>query len=82
MEDFEKANIWNKINNMSIQELLNSDFVIENTDYNSLEEMIAAAGTNDFDSLEWDDFVYNFTIFLSWEEMLRKARRDMFNRLV
>jgi len=77
-----KAIAMRKINSMSIYELLDADFMIENTDYNSLDEIIDIAGTSDFNSLEWEDTIFQYTTFTCWEDMLQKARNDMLHRLL
>lgn len=75
-------NAMRKINDMSVYELLDADFMIENTDYNSLDEFITAAGTSNFNSLEWEDAIYQYTTFTCWKKMLEKAREDMLHRLL
>ena len=83
-ETFEQRvrNAMMKINSMSVCELLDVNFMIENTDYDSLDEMIGLAGTSDFNSPEWEDAIFQYTTFLCWKDMLGKARNDMLHRLL
>lgn len=76
------SNAMMRINSMSVYELLDYDFMNKNTDYDSLDEMVALAGTNDFNSPEWNDFICQYTNFLCWKEMLKEARDYMFKRLL
>lgn len=70
------------INSMSVYELLDADFMIENTDFDSLGELINLAGTSNFNSPEWEDAIFQYTNFTCWKKMLEKAEDYMLDKLL
>lgn len=77
-----KINAMMEIDSMSVYELLDADFMIENTDFDSLGELVNLAGTSNFNSPEWEDTIFQYTNFLCWKDMLEKAKDDMLDRLL
>ncbi len=66
---------------VKLTELLTDSFIRNNSDYNSLQDMIDSFpreidSEKDFKSKEWDEFVRTKSKFSSWEEMLQEAGDD------
>jgi hypothetical protein len=62
--------------NISIDELMNSGFILENTDFDTWENLLAAAGVKDEKDLakpEFNEFIKARTRFKDWELMLIHA---------
>lgn len=65
-----------------LDELLNSDFMQENTEFSDFVEMIEMSEFNDEDfeevieTEEWNDYVTDTTKFKDWEEMLNTAAAE------
>jgi hypothetical protein len=70
--------------NVEFSELFCSEFMLFNTDFESMEAMFAASGftvrsQEDFASIpddKWDAFVQQRTRFQSWNEMLGRATQE------
>src|SRR5690349_12442448 len=68
--------------------LLSSEFMLLNTDFESVQAMFDASGFTinsqaDFDAIpeeEWDSFIRQHTRFGSWSEMLAVAGEEYFGR--
>ena len=73
---------------VTLSELFHSEFMLLNTDFDSIEAMFAASGYDvksqeDFAAIPdepWDIFVPERTRFQSWREMLSSAAKDYFQR--
>lgn len=71
-----------------VSELLTSEFMLLNTDFESAEAMFVASGykmesTADLASIPdgaWDSFVGSRTRFGSWEELLSEAAKEYLGR--
>jgi len=66
---------------VKLTELLTDSFIRNNSDYNSLQNMVDSFpreidSEKDFESKEWDEFVRTESKFNSWEEMLQEAGDD------
>jgi hypothetical protein len=59
--------------NVPVARLMNRSFIIQNTSFESWENLIGAAGVeteNDLEQPDFNDFVRRHTRFRDWEEML------------
>ncbi|MEQ1758235.1 MAG: hypothetical protein ABL986_07950 [Vicinamibacterales bacterium] len=71
-----------------IAKLLTSEFMLLNTDFESVDAMFAASGykiesSQDLKSVPdeaWDSFVRSRTRFGSWEELLSEAAKEYLGR--
>lgn len=66
---------------VKLTELLTDSFIRNNSDYNSLQNMVDSFpreidSEKDFESKEWDEFVRTKSKFNSWEEMLQAAHGE------
>jgi hypothetical protein len=69
-------------------ELFNDEFMLRNTDFDSVAAMFAASGykiesADDFKAIPdepWDDFIRNRTRFASWQEMKEAAAKAWASR--
>lgn len=94
MEDDDIKNYFELLNNLIIEvndidagcitqlsTLLSPEFIMENSSFNDLDELIIASGLKSkylnskdlFSSEEWGAFIIKNTIFYSWNEMKIKA---------
>lgn len=72
------------VQSISFAELFKDEFMLRNTDYPSMEALIAASGFRlesqaDFEAipdLAWETFIQEHTRFTSWEEMQSSAVED------
>jgi len=58
---------------VSINELMNDKFILENTDFDTWQKLLGAAGIKDEIDLEkpqFSEFIKSYTRFKDWEEML------------
>lgn len=58
---------------VTITELMNGAFIAGNTDFQSWQNLLAAAGVEteaDLEKAAFDDFIKSHTRFKDWEEML------------
>ena len=56
-----------------VTQLMNSRFILENTDFDSWENFLGAAGIKsetDFSTPSFNEFIKTHTRFSDWEEML------------
>lgn len=69
---------------VSMDELLNYDFLASTTKFSSMDEMFAASGflienQQDFEAIpedKWNDFIRSVSSFNSWEDLLDKAGEE------
>ena len=69
-------------------ELFRSEFMLLNTEFESIEDLFAASsykiqGSEDLAAIpddDWDVFIRSKTRFASWEEMLQAAGQEYFAR--
>jgi hypothetical protein len=80
IEDFDKIQdgLFYSIgeSDISISELMNSRFILENTDFDSWENLLASAGIKDEKDLakpDFNEFIKAHTRFRDWELMLIHA---------
>ena len=77
---------------MSAEKLFNQEFMLENTSFQSFEELIKGSGINmkDIKSISnlealgsetFNDFISHGTKFESWQDMLEKAREMMLHKV-
>lgn len=58
---------------VSIKELMNRRFILENTDFDTWEKLLDAAGVsseNDLNKPDFNEFIKSHTRFDDWESML------------
>jgi len=75
-----------KINGrIDLLDLMTDNFINENTNYNSFDEMINESGLDfsteeqsakSFESGQWNNYVQENTDFESWKEMIEIASRE------
>lgn len=66
---------------VKLTELLTDSFIRNNSDYNSLQNMVDSFpreidSEKDFESKEWNEFIRTKSKFNSWEEMLQAAHGE------
>ena len=69
---------------VSLNDLFHDEFILRNTDFDSIEAMVQASGfkvetSEDFEAIpdeQWDIFVRERTRFTSWEEMKGAAVQE------
>jgi len=66
---------------VKLTELLTDSFIRNNSDYNSIQNMVDSFpreidSEKDFDSKEWDEFVRTKSKFNSWGKMLQAAHGE------
>jgi hypothetical protein len=58
---------------VAINDLMTNNFIVENTAFESWQNLIGAAGVSDetdFEKPDFDEFIKSNTRFKDWEEML------------
>ncbi|HEX8371027.1 MAG TPA: hypothetical protein VF604_20955 [Pyrinomonadaceae bacterium] len=58
---------------VSIKELMNQGFILENTDFDTWENLLGAAGVHsesDLEKPDFNEFIKSHTRFNDWESML------------
>jgi hypothetical protein len=62
--------------NVSIRELMNNKFIVENTDFDNWDNLLRAAGVkneNDLENQSFNQFINTHSHFDDLEEMLQQA---------
>lgn len=91
IEDLKKNIEEHEEETVSLDELLNQEFMQKYTQFSDFDEMIDSSKfeietQDDFDDLfeneDWDDYVIDTTKFKDWEEMMQTAETERLEKIL